>query len=296
MSEIIGWELTRLDENWSPNETFNPTGLQRPPYEKRPRSFASGDGISIEELQGPPAQTMVEESNNAEIVAVTPPEPTSDQMPLSAIFLGTTSDNENSTAVAGESGRQTRTSRSRHQVPIPPFQQELAPGKLLTYVFFWKMSQHAQQLFQLERPQNWDPVCVIEPRTQLDLDDWVPVPIGYRMLYYRLMYDIRRFPYNGLLAPASTNLVPEDERFCNHHPEGITTVCSRVFHHFRGMTHHARKEFFHPYKLPPFLTQQCPYKETSVSRKVVSEDKLRKHYDRWYWKLLMAQPKRFDTF
>ena len=27
MSEIIGWELKRLDENWYPNETFNPTGL-----------------------------------------------------------------------------------------------------------------------------------------------------------------------------------------------------------------------------------------------------------------------------
>jgi transposase InsO family protein len=287
MSEIIGWELNRLDENWYPNETFNPTGLQRPPYERRPRNSTSSDGISIEELQGPPAQTMVEESNNAEIVALIPPEPTSDQMPMSAIFLET-SDNENSTAIAREGGRQTRTPRSRHQVLIPPIQQELAPGKLLTYVFFWRMSQHAQQLFQLERPPNWDPVGIMRLRTQLDLDDCIPVPIGYRQLYYHLMYDIRRFPYNGLLAPASTNLVPEEERFCNHHPDGITTVCSRVFHHFRGMTHNERREFFHPYKLPPFLTQQRLYRESTASRKVMSEDKLRKHYDRWYWKLLMG--------
>ena len=264
MSEIIGWELKRLDQNWYPSETLNPMGLQRPPYEPLRQKTVGSDGISIEELQGPPpTQVMVEESNNAQVEVVVPPH---------------------------ENQQRSSTTRLMMQpsgVLIPPVQHELAPGKLLTYVFFWKISQHAQQLFQLERPPAWDPISLIRPKTQLDMDDCVPVPIGYRHLYYCLMFDIRRFPYNGLLAPTATNLVPEDERFCNHHPEGITNVCSRVFHHFRRMTPAERTEFFHPYGSPKHLTQQRLCRRVSDGR-VVAEDKLHQKYDRWYWKLLMA--------
>jgi len=52
------------------------------------------------------------------------------------------------------------------------------------------------------------------------------------------------------------------------------------------MTHDERKAFFHPYKPPKCLVQQRLYRTSNT--KGVSEDKVRKYYDRWYWKLLMA--------
>jgi hypothetical protein len=291
MSEIIGWELKRMDQNWYTNETLNPTGLQRPPY-GRQTQLSGNDGISIEELQGPPQQVIVEESNNAQVEVIEPTTSNPTQIPRMATSVSIeTSADSTSTPITKESESRmdrpviTRAILSGDRVLISPIQHELAPGKRLTYVLFWKMSEHAQRLFQLERPLSWDPICSIRLKTQLDLDECIPVPIELRQLHYHLMYDIRRFPYNGLLAPATTYLVPEDERFCNHHPEEITNVCSRVFHHFREMNHDERKAFFHPYKLPKCLVQQRLYRTTS---KVVSEDRLRRYYDRWYWKLLMA--------
>ena len=291
MSEIIGWELKRIDQNWYANETLNPSGLRRPSYGRQPQ-LSSNDGLSIEELQGPPHQIIVEESNNAQVEVLKPMTSDPHQIPITTSRSIETLDSRTSDPITIESERRTDRPVMTGAMPsgdrglILPIQHELAPGKRLTYVFFWKISEHAQQLFQLERPLSWDPTCSIKLKTQLDLDECVPVPIELRQLHYHLMYDIRRFPYNGLLAPATTNLVPEDERFCNHHPEGITKVCSRVFHHFRRMTHDERKAFFHPYKLPKCLVQQRLYKTSD--RKVVSEDKLRRYYDRWYWKLLMA--------
>jgi len=289
MSEIIGWELKRMDQNWYTNETLNPTGLQRPPYGRQIK-LSDSDGISIEELQGPPQHVIVEESNNAQMEIIGPTTSNLTQIPIPISLVTETTELDTSIPTTMESGRRndrpvvTRAMPDGNRELILPIQHDLAPGKRLTYVFFWKMSEHAQRLFQLERPLSWDPICSIRPRTQLDLDDCVPVPIELRQLHYNLMYDIRRFPYNGLLAPATTDLVPEDERFCNHHPEGITNVCSRVFHHFREMTLNERKAFFYPYKLPQCLVRQ--YRTTN--RKVVTEDKVRRYYDRWYWKLLMA--------
>jgi hypothetical protein len=289
MSEIIGWELKRLDQNWYANEALNLDKQQRPSY-GRQRQLSSGDGISIEELQGPHQQVIVEESNNAQVEVIEPKASNPAQIPMPTTPPMTeNAEVDTSSPITIESERRrgkpvmTTAMPSGDRALILPIQHELAPGKRLTYVFFWKMSEHAQRLFQLERPLSWDPICSIRPKTQLDLDECVPVPIERRQLHYHLMYDIRRFPYNGLLAPAEST-VPEDERFCNHHPEGITLVCSRVFHHFRKMTHGARKEFFYPYKPPKCLSRQRP----SVIRKVISADRIRKNYDRWYWKLLMA--------
>ena len=287
MGEIIGWELKRLDQDWYSTESLNPTGLQRPMYRPQRKNYSGNDGISIEELQGPPhTRIVLEESNNAYV------ELTTSSLPIPEYEQRVTN---------GEDGSLSATESVQHQqeassplgriihtgdVFVPPVQHELAPGKLLTYVFFWKISRHAQQLFELERPLTWDPTCFIKLTTQLDIDDCVPVPLGHRHLYYHLMFDIRRFPYNGLLAPTATNVVPEDERFCNHHPEGITTVCSRVFHHFSRMNPAERKEFFHPYGSPKCLTKQRS--QHLRHERVVSEDMLRHKYDHWYWKLLMA--------
>jgi hypothetical protein len=81
MSEIIGWELKRLDQNWYANEALNLDKQQRPSY-GRQRQLSSGDGISIKELQGPHQQVIVEESNNAQVEVIEPTASNPAQIPM----------------------------------------------------------------------------------------------------------------------------------------------------------------------------------------------------------------------
>ena len=138
----------------------------------------------------------------------------------------------------------------------------------------------------IEIPNSWkQPMESIIKLSTLRQEFLIPVIPSLRVLRLKLMYQIRRFPFNGLLAPVSNNKISEEERFCNHHPDCISTVSSRVFNHFMALTQNERESFFKPYTPPRCYIQRRlllhPFR-------VENDTSLLHSYDEWYWKLYIA--------
>jgi hypothetical protein len=135
-------------------------------------------------------------------------------------------------------------------------------------------------------PMNWGQALKVGERLSgLHHEFLIPVIPSLRVLRLKLMYQIRRFPFNGLLIPVANNNIAEDERFCNHHPECISTVTSRVFHHFMNMSQEERNEFFKPYSPPRCYVQR----RLAIHPHQIEDDTvIRQSYDQWYWNLFIA--------
>jgi len=85
--------------------------------------------------------------------------------------------------------------------------------------------------------------------------------------------------------PAANNNIAEDEKFCNQHPECISTVTSRVFRHFMAMTNEERSKFFKPYRPPMCYIQR---RLQILSLRPIVDNTSEQSYDRWYWSLFVA--------
>ncbi len=152
--------------------------------------------------------------------------------------------------------------------------------------FLQDIANHIKETLSTEIPYNWkQPMESVIKLSNLRHESYIPVMPSLRVLRLKLMYQIRRFPFNGLLVPVSNNKISEEERFCNHHPDCISTVPSRVFNHFMALTQDERENFFKPYTPP-----RCYIQRRLLLHPFRMEDdtSLLHSYDEWYWKLFIA--------
>jgi hypothetical protein len=260
----IARKLQEKDTQWYESAILNRTGLKQPMGIVKTLSIS--DGLSIEELGGEifegrrysNTETMVEESN-VSILEIISPNPST--MP-------------NRYHMNKPHGMTTISSTTQ------------ANNTEIARCFLRDIAFHVERILSVEIPNNWlHPLMKGDRFSHLHREFNIPVEPSLRILRLKLMYQIRRFPFNGLLAPVMNDTIADDERFCNHHPECISTIPSRVFHHFVAMSEEERSEYFKPYTPPKCYMQRKlrihPYRTESNTT-------LRQSYDRWYWNLFIA--------
>ena len=273
----IGRILLEKDTQWYESLDLNNTGLKRPLGYRHITS--SQDGLSIEELGGGSLKDEEEETttniiieeSNVSIIEIDPSriQTTPTRYHVNNVMVNLTTSNQ-----------------------IEPYEKvtlssdKVAHNTSIAQSFLRDIADHVERTLSVKVPSSWGQTLRnADKLSYLKHESLIPVAPALRTLRLKLMYQIRRFPFNGLLVPVKNNNIAEDERFCNHHPECISTVTSRVFHHFMDMKQEERNKFFSPYEPPRCYIQR----RLRIHPFHIEDDTtLKQTYDNWYWSLLNA--------
>ena len=273
----IGRILSEKDTQWYESLDLNKTGLVRPLGYRHITN--SVDGLSIEELSGErlpeegakaTTEAIIEETN-VSIIEVIPPK-----------ALATTTCYNVIKVVDGL----TKAYQNEPYEKVKVRFYNETHGMEIAKNYLRNVADHVFRTLSVAKPSGWEQALKqTDSVSYLRHESLIPVPPALRTLRLKLMYQIRRFPFNGLLAPVKNNNIADDERFCNHHPECISTVTSRVFHHFMAKTQDDRNIFFSPYEPPKSYIQR----RLRIHPYHTEDDAvIRQTYDIWYWSLFNA--------
>ena len=273
----IGRRLLEKDTQWYESADLNKTGLKQPLGHKG--NTDSPDGLSIEELGGGnfseenetiTTDIIIEESNVAILEIVSPGFPSErDRYHVKNV---------------GVSIKSSSQCEPYEEVIIRV--DNVTQGVGIARSFLRDIANHVERTLAVAIPKDWGHALNNSSKLSgLHREFLIPVLPSLRILRLKLMYQIRRFPFNGLLVPVTNSYIAEDEKFCNHHPECISTVTTRVFNHFMSLAQTERDEFFKPYSPPRCYIQR---KLAIHPFRMEDDTVLRQKYDQWYWNLFIA--------